>query len=52
MTNDRLYFVSRSGIDTGKRLIQQQELGLDRQGSGDFRPATLTAGERVRPLPP
>ena len=44
--NDFLEVGDRNGINSGKRLIQQQESRRRGQGPRDFQPAALTAGKR------
>ena len=45
-TDDALDLDHRDRIDTGKRLIEQNEAGLGRQGPGDFDTASLSTGQR------
>jgi hypothetical protein len=42
-----LQILHGDGIDAGKRLIEQDELGLGAEGPGDLQFAALAAGERV-----
>jgi hypothetical protein len=42
--SDALDLVHRDRIDAGEGLIEQQKVRLDRQGAGDFRPASFASG--------
>jgi len=52
LADDRLDVQNGDRIDSGERLVQQDETGSDRQRAGDLQATPLAAGELIPPGPP
>src|SRR5437867_3095338 len=48
--HDRLNVEHGDRVDSGKRLVEQEEVGRDDQAAGDLDPAPLPSRERVGPV--